>query len=60
MELTTESIRMVVRALASELFDIGANHERAPELRERILALLTLARSRAHPSKREKPPSSRG
>ena len=55
MELTTESIRMVVRALASELFDIGANHERAPELRERILALLTLARSRAHPSKREKP-----
>lgn len=49
---------MVVRALATELFDLGANHERAPELRARLLALLTLARSRAE-ARWKNPPSSR-
>lgn len=45
MEQTHESIRWLVLALASELFDIGANHERAPELRERIASLMRLARA---------------
>ena len=46
MEQTHKSIKWLVLALSSELFDIGANHERAPELRERILSLLRLARAR--------------
>lgn len=47
MYFAPDGIRFHVTALASELFDIGPHHERAEELRRRIIALMRLARASA-------------
>lgn len=48
MDLTFDSLRLLIPAVASELFDLGPDHERAPELRRRLLDLMKLARAKAH------------
>jgi hypothetical protein len=49
MKIAPDGIRIHAAALASELFDLGPDHEHAPELRRRILTLMRLARASAEP-----------
>jgi hypothetical protein len=47
MHFARDGLRLHLNVLASELFDLPPDHERAEELRERILALMRLARANA-------------
>lgn len=45
MNFALGGIRLRIHELASELFDLGPHHERAPELRRRTVALMGLAKA---------------
>jgi hypothetical protein len=57
MKLTTDAIRLLLHELATALFDLGPDHERAPELRRQILSLMRVAKADARQTHRSNPPS---
>lgn len=49
---TRDALRFLLLERASELFEIGPFHDRAPELRRQVIALMKVLRAQAPPAPR--------